>query len=145
VTDQVELRLRHALHARAGQITQERLSPGVPPTVAAPRPPLRWWRWLPVPAGAVIAAVALGLALAPGSTRPDPAPPGGPVIVTPSATSTEPPAPSAATTDPGPAVSSPESVTSTPSRSVKPKAVTAVPASPRDTKAPAAPEATPGS
>ena len=97
MTDEVEVRLRTALAARAGQITQERLRFGVPPTVAATqtRSPRR--RWLTLTIGAGIAAAVLGFALAPRSAEPDqpPAPPAGRVVVTPSASSTVPPAPTA--------------------------------------------------
>ncbi|MEU4622901.1 hypothetical protein AB0G04_23380 [Actinoplanes sp. NPDC023801] len=144
MTDEWELRLRSALAARAGQVTQERLRFGVPPTVAVPREPSRlWrlWRWLPLPAGAAIVAVALTLTLGPRSPGPEPIQPADPVVTAPPSPSTT-ASPSSMATDPAPSTSAPRSVPATPSRSARTKGVTVGPGAGPVTK-PARPEATP--
>lgn len=142
MTDDLELRLRSALVARAGQITQERLRFGVPPTVAAPRKRLRLWRWLPLPAGVAIAAVALAVTLGPGAPDPAPVQPADPGITAPPSPST-PAEPSVKTPVPAPSTSVLPTAQLTPSRSGQPKSVTAAPDETPGVETAAPPEATP--
>ncbi|WP_430791529.1 hypothetical protein [Actinoplanes sp. G11-F43] len=151
VADDVEQRLRSALAARAGQITQDRLSLGVPPTLTAPDAPA-WRRWLLLaPAAvatlAVVSAAVVALTVPRGEPEPGPILPADPSpAVSPAVSGQVDPPPVGPAPEGSPDASSSESPATTPGRSPAGPAATSAgqeTASPtKSTPSPEAPEAT---